>query len=481
VDVGTTLIKAALIDEQGDIRAFRNEETPVLIGDHGCFDIEDYLGRLWKVISGLAAAGKKKKVSIQGISFSSQRATLIITDNHKHPLIPVYSWQGFGCAKEAEMFFEVFGHNRFQQITGMPVSSIYTVAKLAYLKSSQPDLFQRHYKIMAISDYITWRMGTGKVCTDHSLASCTGLYDISGRIWSEEILSALNLKKTSLPDIVYSGTVCGYLNRQTAGMCQLLQGLPIVVGGGDQQCAAVGAGAIKPGDCVLNLGTSAVAVMPLRKKPIARFPGILLLGHVLKDYWHAEGFMNSFGSTLIWAADLLGCKSVAQLESLAERIFGQMIRPCFFPFLAGVGTPDFVAGQRGAFCGLTLAVKKEEMAMAVIIGLVCELQRIINALNAVFPIKNIRLTGGSIGKKIIPQLLANLSGFPVQILNTEQVSLLGAAAVGWLGIYGKSCFLPFIKGLNMKSKQLIDSKSDLTSEEFYRQYLEGIKIIREIQ
>lgn len=435
LDLGTTTIKAALVDGEGRVAGMASAPSPDPQGPDGLFDALDYERSMGNTVSELVERDRYGN-DVTGLCISSQRATLVLADEKNTPVAPAMSWMGTGCAAEADTFYEVLGRGRFHQMTGLAPGPIYTLPKLVHLRSTAPGTLERAARIHTLHDWILSRMSGGEIfTTDHSNASATGLYHVTDRRWIPEVLDRLEISETQLPAIVPAGTRAGSLVSQEAGRMGLPEDLPLFVGGGDQQCAAVGAGALGPGRCVLSLGTAAALMTPLDRCPDHRPAGLLLMAHLDESLWHMEGFLNSWGSALDLGCRLLGLQHVSELETLAEGSRAED-PPLFLPFPAGVGTPEMRGDVRACFHGLDVFATREDLARAVISGLACEVCRVIETMRGTTDVTALAVVGGAGQPGPSTRILSDVTGLPLMMLQSKQAAVLGAASAAWCGVLG---------------------------------------------
>src|SRR5207253_3383441 len=123
------------------------------------------------------------------------------------------------------------------------------------------EAYRRAATLLLPKDFLRYRL-TGVVATDMSDASGTLLFDVRQRRWSGEVVGALGIDRHWLPP-AYEGTArCGMISERGALATGLVQGTPVVAGGGDNAAAAVGVSATEPGVLMLSIGTSGVLFAP---------------------------------------------------------------------------------------------------------------------------------------------------------------------------------------------------------------------------
>lgn len=432
VDLGTTVTKAALVRPDGAIVALSKIPSPHPEGSEGRIDAEAFHAVACEAVAQIVSQAPENE-SVAGVALSSQRASLVALDQDDRPLGPGWSWQGTACEPAGERFFDAFGKARFRAVTGLLPSPIYAVAKIAHLRQHQPTLHRSARKFVLLHDYVLRRLGADDCYTDPSNASASGLWDTVRGRWSPEILDAVALHAQQLPTCVPAGSRAGALTPAAADRTGLDAGTPLFVGGGDQQCAVLGAGAVQIGTCVLTLGTAAVMLCPVDQPLNPEVGGVLCTSHLVPDRWVVEGFQSCFGSALRWAGSVLGTDGFDQLETLASRADPDASTPLFVPWLCGIASPDFDARPRGAWLGVSLDHGRAELARAVFEGLAMESKRVVDRMQRAVAVQALRLVGGGAQGKLLPRLIADTLQIEVELVGEAETALIGAAAAGWTG------------------------------------------------
>ena len=114
--------------------------------------------------------------------------------------------------------------------------------------------------------------------------------------WVDEFLRVTDVPRDKLPELIGSGQKVGGLNSAVAKATGLLEGTPLISGGGDQQCAAVGANVLSEGDCEVTLGTAGVTICSLHQPRLDPDRTIPRLVHAVDGKWTCEGLQNSAGA-----------------------------------------------------------------------------------------------------------------------------------------------------------------------------------------
>jgi sugar (pentulose or hexulose) kinase len=102
--------------------------------------------------------------------------------------------------------------------------------KIKWLQANQPEVYQKTWKVLTASAYITYQLTGVEPVIDYSEASGSFLMDAKRLDWSTEMFDMLELDPGILPRILPSSQVAGKVSRQA--------GMPVdqirLVGGGAQ-------------------------------------------------------------------------------------------------------------------------------------------------------------------------------------------------------------------------------------------------------
>jgi xylulokinase len=453
LDLGTTAIKAALVDEVGIFCALGSCPAPELDAELGTFDADRYASLALGLLGQVA---RDAPGPVSAISVSSQRATVLAVDGAANPLARACSWLSVRCAAPAMAFYDGLGAEHFRTLTGLLPSPIYAIAKLAAGDLPRGPAVAGYADLQA---FLLRRLGAGALCIDPSNASALGLATLSSPAWSEALCAAVGISAAQLPDILPAGTVVGRLSRGAGEVTGLGAGTPLVLGGGDQQCAVLGAGAFVAGSLALSLGTAAALAGPVFSAPDPPPAGLLGGHHVVPGQWVLEGFIPTFGAAAAWAAQALGHADIGALARCAAEV-PDSGGVHFVPSLAGSGSPDFDGASRGAWLGMSIGTTPAHLARAVFEGLACELGRVADGFEVLGPVEGLRVVGGGSRGDLQLQLIANTLGVDLSLCDRAEAALLGAAALAWAGIGQPAPILEAADAMGARRAALLPAEGD---------------------
>ncbi|MBM4321895.1 MAG: hypothetical protein FJ125_18655, partial [Deltaproteobacteria bacterium] len=319
IDIGTTRLKVAAFDEELQLVALESSGT--IAGPAARpyeLDLVALPALAGETLRGLLAHPAVAGRSIAGLSVTGQRATVAELHGNGSPAGPALSWQDGRGHAALELLLARFGRGEFSSITGLPPSALWSISKILWLQEQRGASLEHDRRLALLPDFLLGWLGAEGLVTDLSSASLTGLLDLGTLRWCGRLLDELGLVEEQLPQLLPAGARIGRLGVEAARHTGLMAGTPLYLGGGDQQCAALGLGAVEPGEVALCLGTAAVVSCPVDRPVLDPSGRTFCTAHVVPGRWVLEGIHNAFGSSLGWVQAMLGLGSAAELLELAE-------------------------------------------------------------------------------------------------------------------------------------------------------------------
>jgi xylulokinase len=440
-DLGTSGDKASLHAADGSLLAARTEHYPTVFGAGG--RAEQDPAAWWAAFCAATralldeAGGRPGDVAC--VAMSGQMMGVVLVDGRDEAVRPALIWADTRAWSEAALLADRIGAERGYTLLGHPIDPTYCLAKWMWLRDHEPEAWARATGLLVAKDFITLRL-TGRRCIDPSDAAGTNAWDQVAGTWSEEMLAAGGMDAALLPEIVPSATIAGGLRPEAATACGLPSGTPVVVGGGDGACAALGAGLVS-GDVAANatLGSSAwisvASDRPLRD-PKRR---VVTFDHVIPDRYVPLGAMQAAGAALEWVAATVGVRgteglsdavsAAGEVEAAREGLF-------FLPYLLGERAPLWDARVRGTFVGLSRHHRPEHLVRAALEGVAFNLHGTLQALADIGgPITAIDAVGGGARSDVWLRIMADIWGLPVRRRTiVDEANSLGAAVVGGMAV-----------------------------------------------
>lgn len=451
IDTGTTGVKAKIYDTTGKIVAEAYREYGCIFPKPGWVDQDINLLSQSndEVLREIIAKSGLEPSQISAIGFSTQRALHMYVDADGKLLrngIGI-SWQDARCGEEVEWMKENIGVEEYYDIVGMPPSVVWTSPHILWMQKHEPEVYAKTAKILTCQEWFLSEYGADDYYMDYSNGSVYGLMNIRTFEWDLGLCEKMGIDPDLLPKLVPSGQQVGTLSVEGARRTGLAEGTPLVTGGGDQQCAAVGSGVIKSGLAEITLGTAGVTIAHQdepRFDPNCRIncsasaiPG--------ERKWISEGLTSAAASSYRWFRDAVGylgktveaqggANAFEVLNDLASSVPAGAKGLLYLPYLAGSNAPNFDEKARGAFIGLTFSHSTGDMARAVLEGVALETQDVLDFFGQMgTPIDEIRLSGGAVKSPLWCQIQADIYGRPVVTLEESECAVLGSAILAAVG------------------------------------------------
>jgi len=438
IDLGTSSVKALLLDESGSVLA--EASAPLEVSRPRPLWSEQDPETWWQAadasVRSVASRVEGGLGALRGIGLSGQMhgATLLGADDR--PLRPAILWNDGRSAPQCAELEEAVPALR--EISGNVAMPGFTAPKLLWTRQHEPEVFERTARVLLPKDYLRLRL-SGEYATDLSDASGTLWVDVGRRCWSESLLAACGLGLEAMPSLFEGPEITGRLRREIASDwgCECV---PIVAGAGDNAAGAIGTGVVEPGRAFLSLGTSGVyfvagdAFRPNTDQAVHAFC------HALPDRWHQMSVLLSAASCLTWIARATGARDEgALLEEIGDR-HTPSERLLFLPYLSGERTPHNDPHATGVFVGLDHESDRAALGRAVLEGVAYAFADAESVLvEAGSQIDEVTVIGGGARAQLWGRILASVLDRPLVYRHGAEVGpALGAARLAWLGVSGAS-------------------------------------------
>ena len=449
IDIGTSAVKCVLVSDDGAVRASESEEYPLLTPKPGWAEQrpEDWWEATVRAVRRLLTKAGISGADVAGIGLSGQMHGSVFLDRNGNVVRPALLWCDQRTARQCEWIEATVGFRTLADRTGNRALTGFTAPKAVWLREEEPEHFERVAHLLLPKDYIRFRL-TGELATDVSDASGTLLLDVANRTWSNEVVRAIGIPADWLPPVYESNAVTGRVTAEAADATGLSPGTPVVAGGGDQACGAVGVGVVRPGIASVALGTSGVvfvhddAYLP---DPECRLHTFC---HGVPGKWHRMGVMLSAGGSFQWWRNRFGAEERRQAEREGRDAYDLLTAAAatapigseglvFLPYLSGERTPHPDPLARGAFIGLNIRHGKEHLTRAVLEGITFGLRDSLELMRASsVDIRELRLSGGGARSPFWRQMIADVFRCPAVTVNSTDGPAYGAAVMAASGVLG---------------------------------------------
>lgn len=442
-DAGTTSSRAIIFNKKGQIINVAQKEFQQIYPKAGWVEHDPM--EIWASQSGVAREVLEMSAirpdQIVGIGITNQRETTLVWDkNTGKPVYNAIVWQCMRTASYCERLKEKGWLDKIRDKTGLVLDAYFSATKIAWIldnvegareKAERGDLL-----FGTVDTWLVWNLTRGKVhVTDYSNASRTMLFNIKDLKWDDEILEALNIPKSMMPEVKDSSCIYGYTDEHTYGGARI----PIAGIAGDQQAALFGQNCFKPGMVKNTYGTGCFVLMNTGQEMIRSKNGLLTTiawGIDGRVSYALEGSVFIAGAAIQWLRDELRLVyDSPQSEYYANKIEdtdGVVVVPAF----TGLGAPYWDMYARGGIFGLTRGTKREHLVRATLESLAYQSKDVIEAMqeDAKIPLAYLRVDGGASANNFLMQFQADMLNTEVHRPRTLETTSLGAAYLAGLAV-----------------------------------------------
>jgi len=442
IDIGTSATKGLALSADGRQLAAARAAYPIAYPRSGWAELDTSLVRtaLMTVIHdlGLAVATQGDPVTALAMSVSGDEATPV--DGNSNALYPCMMSMDTRSAETARAAEDKLGGDYFYRITGLPPAPNFPLIRLLWLRDHEPDVFARTHKFLCWGELAQTWLGVPAII-DHSNASRTLAFDLTTLAWSTDILEAVGLAPSLLPECQASGTNIGNISQPVLEALGLGGPIAVVTGGMDQAMAAMGAGATDSGQAVLDLGTwealTIVVPRPLMT-PALREAGIAFGCHVMPGTFTAMATNPNGGAVTRWVGENLGADSASgQNYDVEAALSSQPKGPSSItalPHLNGAYTPWMEPHAAGVLFGIGPTTTREDLLQALLEGNSYELRASAELLTrAGVEISQIIVAGGGAKSDRLVQMKATVLGREIVQVSTSEAGTLAAACTAGAG------------------------------------------------
>ena len=426
IDLGTSYFKAGIFDKAGHLKGLGRQYVPKNTDGERC---ELSIDAFWKTIrrcldEAIQMAGISV-TTIRSISYSTQVNSFILLDACQQPLTPLILWPD---KRASGMELPVGNVDELMLQTGLGIfpSTQFAVAKLKWFQKYRSDIWEKVDNILSISDFLTFSFTGQKVC-DYSTASMSCLFDIVNNVWWDEQLGKTGIHANMLSVPQKTGAYVGVTTADVTDLVGLPPGIPFFLGGLDHHIAAIGAGIPSNGFLCVSTGTVLSCVdytaVFLPQKNIC-----VALGLHFSRFFRLI-FDDNGASSLEWyQKNYAPSYTIDGLLEMASHIApgceGLIARPCAEKFsgLSGFMPMKAYRYQHGHY------------VRAILESTARSLQQMVAEIKKDSPVPAIVVSGGGSRSELWIEIKSTLLQVPFLIPECTELSCMGAAMIGALGI-----------------------------------------------
>ncbi len=445
LDVGTSACKTTLFDEEGAVLHTASFGYPLETPQPGWAQQhpDDWYAAACRGIRAVLAGSGIAPGAVAAVAVDGQSWAAVAVDGAGDVLCPTPIWMDTRAREQCDRMAALCGEQALFDLCGNRLSPTYTLPKILWYRDHAPEVFRHARSILQSNSYIVFRL-TGEPTAEASQGFGLHCFDMRRDRYDDSVCRVLGIPEGLLPPISPSHAVVGRVTAQAAAQCGLLEGTPVVAGGMDTCCGALGAGILRAGQTQEQGGSS--GGMNVCLETYAADRALILARHVIPGQWLIMGGTVGGGGSLKWFAEQFGaaereeatrrgCSAYDVLCEEAAAVPAGSGGVTFLPYLNGERTPIWDVNAKGVFYGLDYGKTRAHAARAVLEGVAFSLLHNIDvAQEAGVSVGGMVSIGGGAQSPFWTQMKSDVTGRPIAVPGTDTAAGLGAAMLAGLGV-----------------------------------------------
>ena len=428
VDFGGSSSKATLLGEDGRVAATATCEYPTYYPQSGWAEQnpEDSWNAFVSNVRELLEKSGVAPEEIAAVALDAATHTAVLLDAQDRPVRNAIYWTDTRASAEADELRARCGEE-ITRLSFNSVSSLWTLPQLLWLSRHEPQTLARTAKIMAVKDYIRYRL-TGDFVTDDIEAMGFMLLDANRNAWSDELCARAGVTADTLPPLVRPTQPLSAIREEAARETGLRRDTLVIAGTTDTVMEVYAAGAIAPGQATVKLATAG-RICAVTERAVVD-PCLVTYRHVIDGLWYPGTATKSCAASNRWYRDTFG-GDYAQMSAAAAGVARGSDGLFFHPYLQGEITPYRDDKLRASFVGATGHHTKAHFNRAVLEGIAYSMKDCYRELKrlGIAPREAV-LIGGGAKAPLWRQIMADMLGIPLRTVSDVDSSLGSAMLAG---------------------------------------------------
>ena len=424
-DVGTTGARTIIFDINGkeivkEYEEYQISKQPVGISEQ---DPNIWWVAIKNSCNKVVKSGKFKPEDIIGISAAFARGTVTLIDSNNEILHPALTWMDEREITDAKGFVEELVWRN-------------SIPKVLWIKSNKPDLFGKAVKIICPDSFIYMKL-CGKYVTDPT-NGIMGILNLDSLQWDKDLAEAYELPLSLWPELHTPGEFVGELSSTAAKDLGLKMNTPIILGGGDQQCAALGMGVIDKAQAKVTTGTGTFVdyVIDEPKRVVGDIP-IFTYPHLIKGKWVLEGVMPGTGTMLQSFAKNFSQLTLKECEEKNLNVYDLLTKEAESapPGSNGLLFIPLYMFRKGTIHGLGWHHNRAHFVRAIMESAALSAQMYLTLIEGFAGVKTdvLKSDGGAMNSDFWAQMFADVINKKIMIPENKDGAAMGAAILGFFG------------------------------------------------
>jgi gluconokinase len=434
LDVGTSSTRALLFDASGaavpDMISQRTYKLTISADGEVSVDAEMLATVVEETIDEILRLAGPAARQIGAVALDTFWHSLLGVDASDRPLTPLITWED---TRPRDAVYELraqFAEPTVHARTGVHFHASYWPAKLLWFSHSQPEVCAQVTQWISFGEYLHRRFLGRSVCS-LSMASATGMLNISTRQWDTELMQVLKIAPEKLPALGDMRDHTSGLQGKYATAWPVLRNVPWFPALGDGASACIGSGCIDDTCWSLTMGTSSALRVVIEPGQVVPPSG---LWHYFIDGKRAVlgGALSEGGNLLNWLCDTLKLPALKEAEPLIASLAPDSHQLTILPFISGERSLGWHSEARLTVSGLARDSTPAEILRAGYESLAYRLlalhELLCTTLDHAPDQHQLQASGGVLlGSALIKSVLADTLGVAIYPSQEQEASARGAA------------------------------------------------------
>lgn len=442
-DTGSTSVKAAVYNTQGQLVVYATNATPVHPKRPGESNVDDYTAVCLATIKEAVLKSGLPASAFAVVAMTGQMAGCMGIDKDFNP---VTIWSNSVDSRHAECFkdFPQEYHDLSLPVSG--TNAAYMLPKIKWLEKYYPETTDKIAKYQILGNYLAGKMvglSVEDAVLDRTLTEWSGLADVQNDCWSEKLIELTGVDAHKLPKIVPSGCILGGLTKEMADACGLLEGTPVSSCIGDKPASNIGCAITEPGQIIDEVSTvGAFSQCVDHYIPDTRYRRLECIPSAIPGRFYTQALFLGSGAVIDWfkahftqpyedMAQKSGRHVLQVLDDLARPIPAGSEGLLAFNFFNGGVLPQD-ALMRGMVMGQEFLHDIPHLYRAVMEGFGYEWCLALKSMVENYPhleAREVIVTGGGARSGLYNQIKADILGIPYTTMTRPDSCTLGAAII----------------------------------------------------
>ena len=428
VDFGGTSSKATLLREDGVVVATAGREYPTYYPHNGWAeqDPEDSYDAFVGNVRDLLKETGVNPEDVAALALDAATHTAVLLDANDKPVRRAIYWTDSRATEQAARLKSEMGPDIMNE-TYNSVSSLWTLPQLMWLKEHEPDVLPKVRKVLAVKDYVRYRL-TGNYVTDHIEAMGFLLLDAKRNIWSEKLCALAGLDPRIMPPLVDPTQMLSLLTKQAQADTGLTAKTVVIAGATDTAMEVYAAGAVHPGQATVKLATAGRICSVTDHEVVD--PRLVTYRHVVEGLWYPGTATKSCAASNRWYRDTFG-GDFKEMDKAATAVKRGCEGLFFHPYLQGEITPYLDDKLRASFTGAAGFHTKAHFNRAVLEGVAYSMKDCYETLKGmgIAPETAVGI-GGGMKSPLWRRIMADMLNIPLTTVKHVDSSLGSAMLAG---------------------------------------------------